>query len=179
MAIGRNRTPEPYSSTYKRVAFHVWYSHGRTSMTKLQHLLEPREDGTSPNEITLGKWRKADNWEERADEMDEEAAVQIQKKLIDDKVKILEEHAKLGKKLRLKAVDLIEGDDISFEKPHEAMRLLEIATGLEADSVGLSGILQNIRDMDDAEVKDKLSRLLKKGRLDEINLIDEGEKSDG
>lgn len=177
MAITRTSAPEPYSATYKRICFHVWYSNGRVPMTKLQHLVDPTETGDSPNEVTLGKWRKENDWDERADEMDEDAAIQIQKKLIDDKVKILEEHARLGKKLRLKAIDLIE--DIPFEKPHEAMRLLEIATGLEADSVGLSGILQNIRDMDDAEVKDKLSRLLKKGRLDDINLIDEGELEDG
>lgn len=169
-------SPEPYNDLYRRMAFHIWYSEGRPSMQKMEYLVEPREDGTSPNNITLGKWKKEDNWEERADELDQEAAVQIQKKLINDQVKMFEEHAIIGKSLRMKAVEWLENHRL--EKPNEAMRLLEIASNMERESVGLSKIIEKVRDMDDAAVKDRLAQLMREGKLSKVDMERIKEDSD-
>lgn len=163
MAITKRSSPEPYSQRYKNMAFWVWYSEGRPPMTKLQHMLEPREDGTRPTNMTLGGWKNDEGWEEEADRLDGEAAVQIQKKLINDQVRMFEEHAKIGKALRMKAVDWLEEHELT--KPNEAMRLLEIASTMEKESVGLSKIIEKVRDMDDAEVKDRLARLMRENKL--------------
>jgi len=168
MTITRKPSPDNYSERYKRLAFHIWYSRGRPSISKLAHMVDKREDGTSPSQATLQNWSKEHDWGEKADEMDKDAAIQIQKSLINDQVKMFEEHAKIGKSLRMKAVDWLEEHELT--KPNEAMRLLELAATMEKESVGLSKIIEKVRDMEDEEVQDRLARLMREGKLNEFDL---------
>lgn len=167
MTITRNPSPAPYNQDYKNLSFYVWYQNGRPSMPKLVRRLDEREDGTKPSHLTVGNWKRDDNWDEKADELDQAAAVQIQKKLIDDRVKMFEEHAKFGKHLRDEALDWL--DDNGIDTPNEAMRLLTIAVNIERESIGLSDIITRIKDMEDGDLKDKIAHLMKKGRLTDFD----------
>ena len=112
-------------------------------MPKLVRKLTEREDGTKPSHLTVGNWKRDDKWIEQADKLDEEAAIQIQKKLIDDRVKMFEEHAELGECLRVEALYWLAEHGV--ETPNEAMRLLTIAINMERESVGLSDILKRLK----------------------------------
>ena len=160
MTMTRNVSPTPYNQDYKNLAFYIWYQNGRPSMPKLTRKLEEREDGTKPSHLTVGNWRRDDSWDEKADNLDKEAAIQIQKKLIDDRVKMFEEHARFGKHLRTEALEWLE--EYGVNTPNEAMRLLTIAVNIERESVGLSDIISKIKDMGDGELKDQIA---KKGYL--------------
>lgn len=171
MGITKRRSPKPYSKPYRDIAFHIWYSKGRPAITSLEHLVDEREDGTKPNHITLGKWKKEDDWVEKADALDEDVAVEIQKKHIQDRVEMFEKHIIVAKDLQEKALDAIE--KIGINTPHEAMRLLEIGLNLERSSVGIPDILDKIKDMQDEELRDKLAKLMKKGKFEEKIIKDE------
>jgi len=170
MTMTRNVSPAPYNQDYKNLAFYIWYQNGRPSMPKLARKLGEREDGTKPAHLTVGNWKRDDNWEGKADELDQEAAIQIQKKLIDDRVKMFEEHAEFGEHLRTQALYYLQEHEINTA--NEAMRLLTIAVNMERESVGLSDILKRLKDMDDGDLKDKIAHLMKKGQFDVKELIE-------
>ena len=176
MTMTRNVSPTPYNQDYKNVAFYIWYQNGRLSMPKLVRKLSEREDGTKPNHLTVGNWKRDNNWIEKADEMDQEAAIQIQKKLIDDRVKMFEEHAEFGEHLRVQALYYLQEHDV--DTPNEAMRLLTIAVNMERESVGLSDILKRLKDMEDGDLKDKIAHLMKKGQLTDFDTIELTEGDD-
>lgn len=163
MTMTRNVSPAPYNQDYKNLAFYVWYQNGRLSMPKLVRRLDNREDGTKPSHLTVGNWKRDNDWEKKADELDQEAAIQIQKKLIDDRVKMFEEHAEFGEHLRVQALYYLQEHEL--DTANEAMRLLTIAVNMERESVGLSDILKRLKDMEDGDLKDKIAHLMKKGQL--------------
>jgi len=176
MTMTRNVSPAPYNQDYKNLAFYIWYQNGRPSMPKLARKLDEREDGTKPAHLTLGKWKRDDDWEKRANEMDQEAAIQIQKKLIDDRVKMFEEHAEFGEHLRVQALYYLQENELS--SANEAMRLLTIAVNMERESVGLSDILKKLKDMEDVDLKDKIAYLMKKGQLTDFEELTEGDDAE-
>ena len=96
--------------------------------------------------------------------------------MIDDRVKMFEEHAKFGESLRTKALDWLE--EYGVDTPNEAMRLLTIAVGVERESVGLSDILKRLKDMEDGDLKDKIAYLMKKGQLTDIKELVEGDDAE-
>jgi len=175
MTMTRNVSPAPYNQNYKNLAFYIWYQNGRPSMPDLARKLDVREDGTKPAHLTVGKWKRDNNWEQKADELDQEAAIQIQKRLIDDRVKMFEEHAELGEALRVEALYWLGEHGVTTA--NEAMRLLTIAVDIERESIGLSDIIAKIKDMDDSGLKDRIAYLMKKGRLTDLDTktVEKGE----
>ena len=175
MAITREPSPSKYADRYKRVAFHVWYSKGRPPITKLVNFLPTRDDGTKPSATTVALWRREEDWDDQADELDDQVATDIRKQLVTEQIQIYQEHLDIGKAMRVKAIDWLETHEL--ETPNEAMRLLEIATNLEQKSVGVSKVIKDIAQMEEDEVKDELRKLLKGDKLiehDELKgLLDE------
>jgi hypothetical protein len=133
-------------------------------MKQLTFHLEPDENGNVPNYHTLAKWKKDNDWVERADEMDENASIQIQKKLIDDKRKMLEKHIQISEDMQDKALEYLE--EYGLETAHQAIRLLELGIKVEKESVGLPSLLKEVSELEDSDLTSRIAKLLEGSEID-------------
>lgn len=158
MSMTQKYSIDSYSPHYREECFFKWYSEGRTAIKNLVSHLEPDERGHVPGYSTLRSWRTEYDWEERADELDKKASLDIQKKLIDDRRRMLEEHIDVGKSMREKALNYLETHEI--ETGHQAIRLLELAIRVEKESVGLPDVLEELGKLEDTELTERIAKIL-------------------
>lgn len=153
-----------YSKLYRDSAFFQWYRLGRVGMKQLTFHLEPDERNKTPGYQTLSKWKKEENWVERADEMDENASIQIQKKLIDDKRKMLEKHIEISEDMQNQALEYLETHGL--DTAHQAIRLLELGIKVEKESVGLPSLLKEVSELEDSDLTSRIAKLLEGAEID-------------
>lgn len=164
MAITDKVESRSYSKLYKDSVFFQWYRLGRVGMKQLTFHLEPDEHNNIPNYHVLARWKKADNWVERADEMDENASIQIQKKLIDDKRKMLEKHIEISEDMQNQALEYLE--EHGLDTAHQAIRLLELGIKVEKESVGLPSLLKEVSELEDSDLTSRIAKLLEGAEID-------------
>lgn len=163
-----------YSKTYIEACFRAWYDAGTPGMgniegkasaggAKVINSLPPDEHGRKPNITTIIKWMNTYGWRERADSLDAEVSIMLDRESVQKRIETLKTLAEAGKSLKDKGLDFITKTDQPFEdNPSAAVRAIVAGSEMEFKYAGAADRLSAINQMSDKQIEQKLLQLLGK-----------------
>jgi hypothetical protein len=164
----------PYSQQYKEACFQAWYSSGRPTQVKvLEEILPEDEYGRKPNIDVIRLWRKEDNWDSRADMLDEKVSKKMDTFLVDQKVEMLKQQARRARIIQEKGLEYLEEN--GFDSSSSAVAAIIKGAELERISFGISDTILKLSKLSDEELLDETQKLLSKFLESGSNVIDLGE----
>jgi len=157
-----------YTQDYKDAVFYTWYKRGKCTGNTLRGYIEPDVEGNIPHQAILVKWIKED-FQNRAIKLDEIVTLEMDNKVVAEKVEMLQRHAKLGTDMQdMAMVYLI--DHPEELKPANAIKLLVDGIKTERESRGLPTIITETLNASDEALFESISKLMGK---DEMGFEDE------
>lgn len=160
-----------FSDKYIEEIFYLWHDNncqsGKTFLNEIHD-----EEGRKPSLITIGEWVERYGWIERADALDAEISRELDSKIIDRRVKMFEEHAKIGKALIEKGESYLNGE-FGISSDNAAIRAVGLGVEIERISVGQAEAWMKISKMTDEQIAKEFARL--SGKLPNDVEIKDGE----
>lgn len=160
----------PYTDAYIEKCFVAWYENGCTSIRKfLDADYFPKDElNRKPALATLASWFDERGWWGRKDELDARASVQIDDKLVAQKVMMLEEQAAQYRMIRKKAAEhLLENP---FDSSAAAVSALVKASQEERIVRGISKTIQRLAELGDDELMREIKLLAERAGADVIDM---------
>jgi hypothetical protein len=179
-----------FSDNYREACFYSWYNNGRPKIgtVKWAEILKSMPPdpltGERPKSQTVRKWMEEDGWEMRADALDAEVSLQLDREAIQKRVETLRELAEDGRFLKEQGKKfLMETEDPFKGSPAAAVRAIVAGAEMQMRFTGQAEMLSRIAGMSDKELDRLLARLVSKaeGEIidgDEIDEIGEGDEAD-
>src|SRR5688572_18419771 len=99
-----------FSETYIEEIFYLWFENNCQSGTKFLNEIHD-EEGRKPSLITINDWVQKYGWTERADALSATISKELDLKIIDRRVKMYEQHAKIGEELIKKGKAFLNSDE--------------------------------------------------------------------
>lgn len=165
---------ENYDEQYIEACFFAWYRAGSPGLmtsnglasaggTRVLQSIPPNQDGKIPSINTVSKWAQKYAWRSRADVLDAQVAIRLEKEAIDERVKILKELARNGRSLKEKGLKYIENSTDPFEdNPSAAVRAIVAGSEMEFKYAGAADRLAAIGAMSDKQIESQILHLLGK-----------------
>ena len=142
---------DDFSTTYREIAFSLWYKAGRPSLRRLVTVLPvAEENGKVPTKFTLENWLNMYDWPSRADVMDAEVAREVERMAIKEKIDMLRRHAEAGQKLIARGMAFL--DTFGIDKSADAIRAIVAGMDAERLSRGLQIALGELEDMSNEQL---------------------------
>ncbi len=143
--------PTKHRETGKhREAFEAWYEAGR-SFRKISK-------NFSQTERMLYLWAEWFDWHERADRRDEEIARENERRTIEQRAKIMDDHRKAGGLMRIKSTEFLLENGIKTEAG--AVAAMRVGVEMERQAINLPDIYVKIANATSIEELEKLEREL-------------------
>jgi hypothetical protein len=163
-----------YSEKYIDQCFYTWFDGDRTVGNALIDKLPENEEGKKPGIFTVKRWVEEKGWVERADALDAEVSIQVEKSVIQKRVEMYEKHAKLADELITMGREFLQKqvDGGGLKTENAALRAIELGFQTERVSVGVSDMVRKIGEMTPDQLDNELRKLL--GQKQENEFI-EGE----
>lgn len=151
-----HRKTVEFAREYKWAMFQDWYNQGRPSVFKFYPYVNPDENGNKPTEVTVRHWIQED-FRERAEFLDKQVTDEMNKRLIEIKIEMLNRHAEIAVELENKALESLR----QIEKLSEAgsIRLLELGIKVEQGSRGIPEMLDKMRKLSDDDLLKQIQEL--------------------
>jgi len=149
---------ETYSDAYIEQTFYRWYDGNRVISQKFANSLSPDENGNVPSFKAIDKWKTKYGWVERADSMDAQVSLEFQKKVIDARVKMYEEHSNVANALVEKGKEFIK--DHPIETMQDALKAISLGVEIERVSVGQADFGRKYLNMTGDQLTNELRKLL-------------------
>jgi hypothetical protein len=151
--------PHNYSDTYKIRCRAIWYDNGCPSPKKIveQNLLPPDESGETVGEFTLGHWLKSEGWYEWKGVMDAELSVRVEEKLLDSKIKLIEEQLEQNNKIRNKAFEDIK--EKGFDSTASAVSAFFKASAEERGLMQIQKVIEDLSRLQTGDLQQKFREL--------------------
>lgn len=153
-----------FSDGYKLSVFQLWYRLGKCPARKLYDNVEDdpiTKDRPSLN--TLQAWIKAE-FAERAEILDKQVELEIQGRLVEEKVAMLERHTKTATRMQEMANDYLEAHAEDLKIPN-AVRLLVEGIRIESESRGIPQVLRKMINKSDEELMKDLQAIVANSTL--------------
>lgn len=171
----------PYSEQYKESCFQAWYAANCPTEAKIIEKILPKDEyGRKPVLDVVRRWRNSDNWDLRADGLNEEVNRQVEDKLVSAKVKMLEEQARRARDIQVKGMEFIE--DNGFDSSSSAVQAIIRGAELERTSLGLSDAILKIAKMTNdelvAQVQKDIRTLMESGEVIDMGELPEEDTED-
>lgn len=173
--------PLDYSQKYIEACFYAWYRAGAPSVADsngqpsvggahIVKALPPDENGRKPGINTIRRWMDNYGWRQRADALDAQVSVKLDKEVINERVKTLRTLAQNGKALKEKGLKFIEDTQDPFAgNPSAAVRAIVSGAEMEFRYAGQAAILENIADMTNKQLENEILKLLGKEASEQQN----------
>lgn len=163
-----------YSEEYVEGCFYAWFSAGRPRFganagSKIMEKLPPDEKGRKPSLTTVRAWMEKYNWDERADALEAEVSVKMDKLAIGERVKTLRELAAAGKKMKDKGLEFLDTSEPFKDNPAAAVRAVISGAEMEYKYAGQAELLLNVTSMSDKQIQQKVAQLLGKNENEIID----------
>jgi len=159
--LERGLRQDNFSDDYIETLFQVWYRAGRPVARKLLDSAPPDLEGRKPRLATLKLWIDKKDWDIRADELDAEVMDKVNKNAIKDKIRMLENHAKVGARLVAKGMEFLDDSEHGITKAADAIRAIIQGAELERSSRGLPIALGEISRLSDEQLMKLVSDMQK------------------
>jgi hypothetical protein len=133
----------------------------------------PPIDGRKPNIVTVGRWAVKYGWRERADVLDAQVSIRLEKEVVQERVQILRKLAKAGESLLDKGLDYIEKNSSPFaDNPSAAVRAVVAGAQMIAQYAGAADRLSAIGGMTDKQLEREILNLLGTEKNEDENTVD-------
>lgn len=162
---------EIYTEKYKEQLFYAWYETGdRAFGTLLLEKIPANENGSKPNLISIKKWADENGWIERADALDAQTSLEMDKVVIDKRVEMYKKHAEVGEELITMGRDFLkkQGENGGLKTENAAIRAIELGMSTERVSVGVADMVRKIGEMTPDQLDNELRKLLGQKKEDEF-----------
>lgn len=164
---------QDYDPAYIEACFLVWYranapglktSNGQPSAggAHIIKILPPAPDGRKPNIVTVSRWMERYGWRERADALDAQVSLQLDKGAIEERIKTLKALAESGKTLMDKGLDALKVEKPFSDNPSAAVRAIIAGAEMQFKYAGAADRLAAIALMSDRQIETEILRLLGK-----------------
>jgi hypothetical protein len=172
-----------YPLEYIEACFVAWYRAGAPSLNindddvtvgsrrVMQSI--PLIEGRKPNIVTVGRWAVKYGWRERADILDAQVSIKLEKEVVEERVKILRKLAKAGESLLDKGLDYIEKNSTPFaDNPSAAVRAVVAGAQMIAQYAGAADRLSAIGGMSDKQLEREILIMLGTEKNEDENTVD-------
>lgn len=176
---------QDYDQTYIEACFRIWYESGSPGLktknglatargTHVMKILPPAPDGRKPNIVTVDRWMDKYAWRERADALDAEVSMRLDRDAIEKRIEVLKTLAESGKELREKGLKFIQSSTEPFaDNPSAAVRAIIAGAEMEFKYAGAADRLAAIALMSDKQIEQEILRLLGKESGEQVENEDE------
>lgn len=162
---------EIYTEQYKELIFYTWIETGdRTFGKLLLDKIPENENGNKPNLISIKKWAEDNGWMERADALDAQTSLEMDRAVIDKRVEMYKKHADVGEELITMGREFLkkQGENGGIKTENAALRALELGMQTERVSVGVADMVRKIGEMTPDQLDRELQKLLGQKQEDEF-----------
>ena len=159
-----------FSEDYKTEVFMIWYRNSRPNPVYLYGMIPENENGKRPSRTHLSNWIRED-FEVRAIPIDDAVREEMNSRLMQQKIEMLERHAETGLEMQGIALDFIREhkDELT---PISAVRLLVEGVKVERGSRGIPQVLEKMMSMSDEDLLKETEKLLLRSPITEITPLD-------
>ena len=134
--------------------------------------MPPSPDGRQPSIITIRQWMEKYGWRERAEALDVEVSIRLDKEAIENRISVLKELAKTGETLMNKGLNYILTQENPFaDNPSAAVRAIISGAEMQFKYAGAADRLAIISQMSDKQIEGEILKLLGKPNENE-NVVD-------
>ncbi len=161
-----------FSPVYKQTAFSIWYSRGKIPAHDLYNLLES-EDGFLPSHNTVQNWI-TDEFVPQGEALDLQVKTAMDQRLIQERIKMLEEHTKLAHTMQEMGLEYLEANRETLKVPN-AVRLLIEGVRIERESRGIPAMLEKMSNRSDEELLNELKEIVAKAPVTVEAIEESGE----
>ncbi len=162
-----------YTKDYIEACFRAWYAAGSPGMgnvdgrpsvggSRVIKSLPPDENGRRPNIITVISWMTKYGWRERADALDAEVSIRLDRESVEKRIETLRTLAEAGKNLMEKGLAFITSGASFEDNPSAAVRAVVAGAEMQFKFAGAADRLSAITQMSDKQIEQKLLQLLGK-----------------
>ena len=163
-----------YPDAYIEACFRAWYDAGSPQLKtsagtvpiggmKIMKFMPPSPDGRMPSIITIRQWMERFGWRERADVLDAEVSIRLDKEAIRKRIKVLDELADTGKKIMDKGLKyVLENENPFADNPSAAVRAIISGAEMQFKYAGAADKLALITQMSDKQIEREILQLLGK-----------------
>lgn len=128
-------------------------------------------EGDPPAQGTIYNWI-TDSFEEKAAFLDRKLQDEIESRLIQEKVEMLNRHGEIGRKMQGKAMEKLEKIDPDDLPAHAAVRLLVEGIRVERESTGIPQALEKLINAPDEDILNRIEKITDESQA-EILIIDD------
>jgi hypothetical protein len=165
---------ESFSKEYREACFYSWYSAG--CPTVIKNSVPADTDGRTPSNNTLKRWSIDDGWRQRAEALDGEISLAVDRDIIERKKQDYIELSETGREL------IKGGSDYLKEKGYDSASAAVRAIGLGADMVAkysrAAEMIESVVGKTDRQIGREIERLLGKEVEEDVEIIEEVDSAD-
>jgi hypothetical protein len=151
---------EKFDTPYKAEAFAIWYKMGKCGAGLLYPALPPNSDGDVPTIGTVQQWISKD-FIPQGDALDLQVKAAMDQRLIQEKIKMLEEHTQVAKEMQDMALEYLRDNRENLKVPN-AVRMLVEGIRIERDSRGIPAMMEKLVDRSDEDLMNELKEIVAK-----------------
>lgn len=145
-----------FPQEYKDKIFYLWYNKGKPNNLYLYNMIPvDTATGNKAAQNTLKLWIDTE-FRPRAEALDTKVAEELEGRLIQEKIQMLQKHAALGVKMQDMAMNYLDehAKDLTSSS---AVRLLVEGVRIERGSRGIPEALQDMMEKSDEELLEEIS----------------------
>jgi len=153
-----------YPDSYKMEVFRVWYKYGKPAGKKLKELI-PMDglSGATPSSLLLNSWIL--KFKEDAIVLDEQVKQELEARLVQEKVEMLNRHASLGVSMQEMALNYLN-EHIDELKAPAAIKLLIEGVRIERESKGIPQALDKMLNLPEDKLLSEITELINKAPVE-------------
>ena len=116
-----------------------------------------------PGRRTLFRWSSAHHWQERIEEIEQEAKKRVREELAEQQTGVYDRRAKLGLSLQQQGLQVLRAREFRDWSVSDALRAVERGSAMEAEAAGLGSggdddsplarIARNLEEMTDEDLE--------------------------
>ena len=156
-----------FSDDYKYQTFLLWYNSGRPGGKKLGQMIPANWGKDIPTSITLGLWINGEWFQSQAEELDKQVSIELETRLVKEKVEMLSRHADLGVYMQDMAKDYLDANESALSA-NAAVRLLIEGIRVERESKGIPQALEKMMSKTDEELLEEVKSLTEGAQVEII-----------
>lgn len=148
-----------YTDAYRESIFFLWYANGRDAHFGNQ--IPPSENGDIPTHAAIAVWRKKYDWAQRADALDAQVSMKLEKEAVQKKATAIKKMAEAGEALLDAGLEFIKTNP-DFDSHSAAVNAVRHGAEMLSQYVGMGEFILGMSKMNDVQLTKEMYRLLGK-----------------
>jgi hypothetical protein len=165
---GKDYSRTDFTPAYIDACFTLWYKAGKPAANRLVGMLpNPVDFGIASGPVSLDYLRRwiHDDFRDRADRLDTEVGLQMEKRLIEDKVAMLEGHTQIANTMQQMALEYLTANRDKLNA-NAAVRMLVEGVRIERESRGIPRTLEKLGEKSDEELLKEIKNIMLMSTVD-------------